>query len=39
LAHFAKLELIGFSDINWGDVDEQKSTNAFVFTFNNTPIT
>jgi hypothetical protein len=35
-----KLSLTGHSDVDWGgDVDQRKSTGAYVFTVNDTPVT
>lgn len=32
--------LIGYSDADWGgDLDQRKSTGAYIFTINNTPVT
>lgn len=37
---FDTFTLIGYSDADWGgDLDQRKSTGAYIFTINNTPVT
>jgi hypothetical protein len=34
------LKLTGYTDVDWrGDLDQRKSTRAYIFTINDTPIT